>query len=189
MRRRQIGSYQVTVSILRRLFGPGQPDPREALRPLYQQVVAHARQPHWYLQGGVPDSIDGRFEMVSALLALTLIRLESDPSQAAAMAFLTEIFVDDMDAQLREFGVGDMVVGKRVGRLMGAFGGRLGAYREALADGTDNGMLAAAIRRNLYTDANPAADQIDHVVAGMRRLSAQLALCDASTLVAGGCEW
>lgn len=132
MRRRQIGSYQVTVSLLRRLFGPGQPDPREALRPLYQQVVAHARQPHWYLQGGVPDlPIDGRFEMVS--LALTLIRLELDPSQAAAMAFLTEISVDDMDAQLREFGVGDMVVGKRVGRLMGAFGGRLGAYREALA--------------------------------------------------------
>lgn len=177
------------MSLLRRLFGSAQPDPREAQRPLYNQIVAHARQPHWYLDGGVPDTINGRFEMVSALLALTLIRLESDPQQAQAMAFLTEIFVDDMDAQLREFGVGDMVVGKRVGKLMGAFGGRLGAYRGALSDGAEPAKLADAVRRNLYADAAPTADQVGHVAQAMRQLSAELGVCDSSALVTGAALW
>src|SRR3546814_15113775 len=60
---------------LRKLFRPG-PDPREARRPLWQAVVATARAPHWYEAGGVPDTLDGRFDMVCLILALVLHRLD-----------------------------------------------------------------------------------------------------------------
>ncbi len=177
------------MSLLRRLFGPSQPDPREAQRALYNKVVAKARQPHWYIEGGVPDSVTGRFEMVSAILSTVLIRLECEPDQAQAMAFVSEIFIDDMDAQLRELGVGDMVVGKRVGKLMGAVGGRLGAYREALADGAAPDLLAAALRRNLYGDAQPGQEQVAHVAAAMRDLATALAKANPAEIVAGSASW
>lgn len=177
------------MSLLSRLFGTPQPDPREALRPLYEQVVAHARQPHWYLDGGVPDSVNGRFEMVSAALSLVLIRLEKDREQAQAMAFLTEIFVDDMDAQLREFGVGDMIVGKRIGKLLGAFGGRLGAYREALADGAKPELLHEALTRNLYGDVVPTPAQLAHVADALRTAALALAKSEAHEIVAGRAQW
>lgn len=189
MRCRLYPEQKNQVSLLRRLFGPSEPNPREALHPLYNQIVAQARQPHWYLEGGVPDTVNGRFEMVSAILSLMLIRLEKDSAQAHAMAFLTEIFVDDMDAQLREFGVGDMVVGKRIGKLLGAFGGRLGAYREALAHDASPERLPEALRRNIYGDVVPTADQLDRVVQALRQASAMLARCDAAEIVAGQAKW
>lgn len=177
------------VSLLRRLFGATQPDPRESLRALYTQIVMQARQPHWYLDGAVPDTVNGRFEMVSALMALVLIRLEGEPAQAQAMAYLTEIFVDDMDAQLREFGVGDMVVGKRIGKLLGAFGGRLGAYRNALATGAESEGLADALLRNLYSDTTPSETQLLHVASELRRLFTALGEIDAAELVTGAAKW
>lgn len=189
MRHRTNPELSNLVSLLRRLFGPSEPDPREALRPLYNQIVTQARQPHWYLEGAVPDTVDGRFEMVSALLALVLIRLEDEPAQAQAMAYLTEIFVEDMDAQLREFGVGDMVVGKRIGKLLGAFGGRLGAYREALADSATADMLAVALRRNLYAYATPSDAQLGHVAAGLRQRFTTLGHINAADLASGAAKW
>ena len=113
---------------------------------LYDAVIDGARQPHWYEAGGVPDTIDGRFDMVAAILSLVLLRLESEPRANAASIRLTERFVTDMDAQLREQGVGDIGVGKHIGKMMGMLGGRLGAYRDGLAAGD----LQVALERNLY---------------------------------------
>ncbi|RYF06295.1 MAG: hypothetical protein EOO77_27110 [Oxalobacteraceae bacterium] len=98
------------LSFLSRLFGRGEDDVALAL---YDSVVAQARLPHWYETGGVPDTIDGRFDMIAAVLSLVLLRLERDPGAAAASARLTERFVSDMDGQLRESGVGDIGVGRR----------------------------------------------------------------------------
>lgn len=176
------------MQLLRRLFGKSDADPRDALRPLYTQIVEHARQPHWYLEGGVPDSVNGRFEMVSAMFAQVLLRLEKEPDRAGEMAFLTEIFVADMDAQLREIGVGDMIVGKRVGKLVGAFGGRLGAYRDALARG-DDADLKATLQRNLYGDHAPSDAQLTHTVNAMRDVSKSLSAVAAAALVAGEARW
>lgn len=142
---------------------------RTAALPLYDAVIARARQPHWYLEGAVPDTLDGRFDMVAAVLAMVQLRLERDADGAGPSAMLTERFVDDMDAQVRQIGFGDMVVGKHVGRMMGMLGGRLGAYREGIANGT----LDAALVRNLYRGAAPAPEAVAHV----RR--ALLALHDA----------
>ncbi|MEH3046073.1 ubiquinol-cytochrome C chaperone family protein [Sphingomonas adhaesiva] len=132
---------------------------RTAALPLYDAVIARARAPHWYLDGQVPDTLDGRFDMVAAVLAMVVLRLERDEGGAPVIAQLTERFVDDMDAQVRQIGFGDMVVGKHVGRMMGMLGGRLGAYREGLDDGT----LDAALVRNVYRGQAPASDAVAHV--------------------------
>ena len=137
----------VPMNLLGRLFR-SPPDPREALRPLWHRVVEISRQPEWYAQCGVADTVAGRFDMITAVLALVLLRLERDGACARESALLTELFVEDMDGQLRESGIGDIVVGKHIGKLMAALGGRLGAYRAALADAGEAG-LETAVARNV----------------------------------------
>lgn len=163
---------------LRNLFRP-QPDPREARRPLWNAVVACARAPHWYADGGVPDTLDGRFDMISLVLALVLHRIDEDPAHGLAGVQLTELFVNDMDGQMRQIGFGDMVVGKQVGRMMSALGGRLGAYRAA--DGSDE--LRAALVRNLWRGDEPAEPGIAHVLAEVAALRATLAATPVGELV------
>lgn len=135
------------MTLLTRLFGRAG-DPREEVRPLWHRVVEIARERAWYLDGGVADTVAGRFDMITLVLALVLLRMEREPALAAPCAHLTELFVDDMDAQLREGGVGDPTVGKHIGRLVSVLGGRLGALRAALAQ-PDDAALASAVERNV----------------------------------------
>ncbi len=167
------------MSIFTRLFAP-KPDPREALRPLWNAVVAEARRPLWYADGGVADTVSGRFDMVCAALATVLLRMERDAGLERESVMLTELFVRDMDGQLREFGVGDVIVGKRVGKLVGAMGGRLGAYREGLAG--DDAELAETVRRNitLLDNADPAL-----IANGLRALATRLDMTADPALLAG----
>ena len=134
------------MSLLARLFS-SRPDPREDLRPLWHRVVELSREPALYRDDGVADSVAGRFDMIAAVLALVMLRLERD-GMAQETVWLTELFVADMDSQLRETGVGDLVVGKHIGKLVAVLGGRLGALREALAS-DDPAMLEAALERNV----------------------------------------
>ncbi len=166
-------------SSLRKLF-TSRPDPRDARRPLWNAVVATARDPHWYAQGDVPDTLDGRFDMISLVLALVLHRIDEDPAQALAGVQLTELFVDDMDGQMRQIGFGDMVVGKQIGRMVGALGGRLGAYRAA--DGSDE--LKAALIRNLWRGQDAPDAGLAHVMAEVAALRAGLAAMPVETLIA-----
>ena len=165
---------------LKRLFGR---KPREpALAPLYGAIVALGRDPAWYRQGGVPDTLDGRFDMIAAVLALVLLRIEAEGEAGREpSALLVERFVDDMDGQLRQLGIGDIVVGKHVGKMMSALGGRLGAYRDGLAGGD----LGAALARNLYRGAavDPAAGAFAE--ARLRKLAAALAEVPIARLLAG----
>src|SRR5690606_22312251 len=105
------------MSLINRLFRT-RPDPREELRPLWHRSVEISREPRWYAQYGVADTVAGRFDMITAILALVLLRLEQEGGSIADTSLLAELFVEDMDGQLRESGVGDVVVGKRRGRLM-----------------------------------------------------------------------
>jgi cytochrome b pre-mRNA-processing protein 3 len=155
---------------------------RDALQPLYQAVIAAARRPIWYRDGGVPDTKDGRFDMVAAILSLVLLRLEREGEAGRAPAArLTELFVEDMDGQLREDGVGDVVVGKHVGRMMGALGGRLGAFREAAASGD----YRTAIARNVYRGREPAVGAPAVLSDGLIALHASLAATPAAELLDG----
>ena len=169
------------MSFLSRIFGERRE--REALRPLYGAVVRIAREPAWYREGGVPDTLDGRFDMVAAVLALALLRLEREGEAARRESvLLTELFVEDMDGTLREIGIGDVVVGKHVGRIMGALGGRLGAFRQAL---TADGDLDSAGRRNLFRDSPPSDDAVRFVAAALRDLHEALQGRSFASLLAG----
>lgn len=151
------------MSFLTRIFG-GRSE-RAALEPLYVAIVERGRDPIWYREGGVPDTLDGRFDMLASLLALVLLRMEQEGAAARrSTVLLTETFIEDMDGTVRQMGIGDHVVGKHVGRMMSALGGRLAAYREA----EDEAAFAAAVRRNIFRDA-PAPEAAPELVA--RRLA------------------
>lgn len=154
----------------------------EAELPLYTAIVARARTPHWYEAGAVPDSIDGRFDMIAAILAFVLLRFEGDPEAAGPSASLTERFVEDMDGQLREIGIGDVVVGKHIGKMMSMLGGRLGAYRDGLAAGGD---LDGALIRNLYRGVAPGPEALGHVRDSLLAFRDALAAAPTAGLIAG----
>jgi cytochrome b pre-mRNA-processing protein 3 len=155
-----------------------------ALAPLYGAIVAAARAPDWYRRGGVPDTLDGRFDMIAAVLALVLLRIEAEGEAGRApSATLVERFVDDMDGQLRQIGIGDIVVGKHVGKMMAALGGRLGAYRDGLAGGD----LRGALERNLYRGAEVDPAAMDFSEARLRGLADSLASVPIDRLLGG--EW
>ncbi|GAA5048139.1 ubiquinol-cytochrome C chaperone family protein [Erythrobacter westpacificensis] len=134
------------MSIISRFLGLGR-DPREPLRPLWHGVVATSREPEWYADCGVEDSVEGRFDMISLVLSLTLIRMANSEELAPKTGLLTELFVADMDRQLRDTGVGDLMVGKKMGKLMAALGGRMGALREAMTE--SDAALATILQRNV----------------------------------------
>ncbi|HEX2762701.1 MAG TPA: ubiquinol-cytochrome C chaperone family protein [Allosphingosinicella sp.] len=155
---------------------------RAELRPLYDAIAAAARAPEWYGEGGIPDTLQGRFDMLAALMALVLLRLEAEGEDAKAQSvLLTEIFIDDMDATLRQLGIGDFAVGKHVGKLVGALGGRLGAFRAAFAGEAE---LEPAVRRNLFRDA--ASDEaVSRLAARLRETHRRLGETHLEDLLAG----
>lgn len=166
-------------NFLQRLFGRA--DPKTGLMPLYHAAVAQGRQPHWYLEGAVPDTLDGRFDMIVAVLAQVLMRLEQQGATQESV-WLTELFVDDMDGQLRQEGIGDVVVGKHIGRMMSALGGRISAYRAALAGEAD---MADALRRNLYRGAPVSEAALAHVEGALRERWTRLGCLTRDAMLAG----
>lgn len=146
---------------------------------LYRAVVDQARQPRFYSSFGVPDSVDGRFDLIALHMFLVLHRLKREDE--AARQFSQELFdtmFADMDRSLREMGVGDLGVGRRVRAMAEALYGRIAAY-EAGLDG-DDAVLTAALRRNLYgtlkaSEPSPAAlaAWCEYLRAAVRDLAGQ----------------
>jgi cytochrome b pre-mRNA-processing protein 3 len=165
------------MSLLARLLGQTRDD-RDAARPLWHRVVEIAREKEWYATCGVADSVPGRFDMITLVLSLVLLRMEREEALIQPSVWLTELFVDDMDGQLRESGVGDLVVGKHIGKLMGTLGGRLGAYREGLEAGEE--VFAAALARNMTltegSDPHPLARRARAFAAGLALVPADRVL-------------
>lgn len=166
------------MGLIARLLGK-KTDEHAAVRPLWHASVALARTPRWYAELGLEDSVPGRFDAVATVLSLVLGRMEQSPALAREAILLTELFVTDMDAQLRETGLGDMVVGKHVGKLMGALGGRKGALDAALAG---KEPLEEVLARNLSLaeGADPSG-----MAAEVRAIAARLAALDDASLLAG----
>jgi len=174
------------MSLFQKVFGPKEDPAKDAMRPLYAQIVEKARALHWYEKGGVADSLDGRFEMVSVMMSLVLIRLEQGDSTAENSVLLTEIFVDDMDGQLREIGVGDMIVGKHLGKMMAALGGRMGAYRGGL---NGEGSLDDAILRNIFRGEVPDKAALKHVSDNIKAEMDKLRALDTADICQGASGW
>jgi len=162
------------LSFLSRLFGKSRSG-RDALRPLWHRIVEIAREKRWYADCGVADTVGGRFDAITLVLSLVLLRMEQDKTLIEPSVRLTEVFVEDMDGQLRQRGVGDLVVGKHMGKLMQVLGGRLGAYRVGLAEG--EAALASALERNVTlaegADLTSLAKAVRDVVSRVSAASAE----------------
>jgi cytochrome b pre-mRNA-processing protein 3 len=152
---------------------------------LYGSAVAAARQPGFFESLGVPDTLDGRFDLVCLHAGLLVRRLgqDADPrGKALAQAVFDAMFAD-MDVSLREMGVGDLAVGKRVKRMWEAFHGRATAYDAALADGDDVG-LAEALARNVWRGTAPG-DAPARLAPHVRAIAAALDAQPFAALLAG----
>lgn len=168
------------MSLFQRIFGGKKQ--RAPLQPLYAAIVAKGREPAWYVEGRVPDTLDGRFDMIAAILSLVLLSLETEGEVARDRSvLLTEIFIDDMDGTLRQIGIGDYVVGKHVGRMVSALGGRIGAFREGRAAGS----LSEAVARNIFHEAPPSDAALAFVADGLERFAAALDARPAEEVLAG----
>ncbi len=158
--------------ILKRLFARFDPEPPQ--RRLYRRIVEQSRQPAFYADLGVPDTVNGRFDMITLHAFLVMNRLRRERTEAAAdfaQALFDEMFLD-MDHNLREMGVPDTGIAKRIRRMSEAFYGRVAAYRQAL-DENDDDALKDAFRRNIFEGkAQPAV--LDAVAAYVHAAEARL---------------
>jgi cytochrome b pre-mRNA-processing protein 3 len=170
--------------VFARFFGR---DPAlDAARTLYVALSAQARHPVFYAHWGVPDTLDGRFDCVAlhAFLVLNRLKAETAPDAAALAQHLVDTFVEDMDRTVRELGVGDMGVARRVKAMAQALYGRSAVYSGALADETP-AALDEALRRNLYgTVESPDPAGVAAMAVYVRAAAAALAAGDLAALQA-----
>lgn len=139
-----------------RRFFASSPETKVA-REVYSVIVAKARQPFFYAQLDVPDTVDGRFDMIALHAFLVIDRLAKGDAEAKDLSqrLFDEMFAD-MDRSLREMGVGDLSVGKKVRTMAEVFYGRARAYGEALSR-NDMPALERALARNIFPEAVKAA--------------------------------
>jgi cytochrome b pre-mRNA-processing protein 3 len=150
---------------------------------LYAAIVAETRRPHWYRDAQVPDTLDGRFAVLTSLLALADIRLERGGNEAGALGpRLTESFITDMDAQMREAGFNDPSLGKQVRTMVGSLASRVDKWRlavEAIAPWDE------VARGSLYGDSPPAQAASALGVEATRDWWRRLQEADDSDLIEG----
>lgn len=132
------------VSLLKKWFTP---ERHPAADATYIALVAQARKPFFYAELNVPDTLDGRFEMIVLHLFLIQHRLLREPQHTEFARHLSEAFFTDMDRSLRELGVADTGVSKRIKRMGKAYNGRLQVYEDGLQNPD---AMRAALSRNLY---------------------------------------
>jgi cytochrome b pre-mRNA-processing protein 3 len=154
---------------------------RRTIETIYGMIVAQARLPVFYQSFGVPDSVGGRFDMIVLHLWMVLRRLRAAEAGEDMSQALFDRFCSDMDANLREMGVGDLTVPKRMIAFGEDFYGRGKAYDAALEQGgaeaahdAQESALAAALARNVLntTDSLAARGLTDYVIATIRHLDA-----------------
>lgn len=159
---------------------------RRAAHGLYRAVVDHARTPAFFRDLGVPDTPEGRFEMIALHVALVVRRLRREGARGQALGQeLFDLMFADMDTSLRELGVGDLSVGKYVKRLARNFYARLAALDESLASG-DLARLRGMIERNVFHGAaSPDARRLDALSAWLVEQDRALAGQDGARLLCG----
>ena len=161
------------------------PNPAQHAAELaYRRVVEQARQPGFFTDGGVPDTLDGRFELICLHAFLYLHRLKREHPQSAKLGqrFFDVMFLD-FDRSLREMGTGDLSVGREVKRMAQAFYGRIAAYEEGLA--ADDSVLRPALARNLFGTAPAVEARLAAMADYLRREASRLNRQDAAALLAG----
>jgi cytochrome b pre-mRNA-processing protein 3 len=158
-----------------------------AAAKLYETAVRQSRQPGFYTSSRVPDTVDGRFDMITLHVFLIVHRLKSSPAETAKLAqAVFDTMFNDMDQNLREMGVGDLGVSRRIKVMVSAFYGRIAAYEAALAaDSEDEDALARAIGRNIYPETPKDTLNPGRMAAYLSREASRLAGQPLDALVAG----
>ena len=155
---------------------------RGTIEVIYGMIVAQAREPAFYADYNVPDTVNGRLDMVILHLWLVLRRLRPDADGTALTQTLFDYFCSDMDANLREMGVGDMAVPKRMKAYGEAFYGRAAAYDQAINEGPD--ALGIALARNVLNggSAHDGRRLADYAIKASSRLATadRVAIIDGS---------
>lgn len=154
---------------------------RGTIEVIYGMIVAQAREPLFYQALGVPDTVNGRFDMVILHLWMVLRRMKAFGDEKGLAQPLFDHFCADMDANLREMGVGDLTVPKRMQKFGEAFYGRSAAYDTAFAAGEE--PLAQSLSKNIYN--GDQADNARHLAAYVRAAVAVLAGLDEPSLMRG----
>jgi cytochrome b pre-mRNA-processing protein 3 len=149
---------------------------------LFATAAEEARRPHWYREGAVPDTLDGRFAMLATIVALILVRLERDGDEGNAVSVaLTERFIEVMEAEHRELGLGDPALGRTVRKLVGSLARRTGLWREVV-DGRRDWDDAAA--ESVYK-GETAAESANHIAVALQSLWSELERQDLGQLAEG----
>jgi cytochrome b pre-mRNA-processing protein 3 len=152
---------------------------------IYANFAGQARQPAFYLDFGIPDTVDGRFEMVALHAFLVFRRLKGQGAETARLTqAVYDIMFKEMDLALRELGAADLGVGKRIKHMTESLNGRIQVYEKALNDGNDDD-LQAALRRNLYGTVEIDDRRISAMTAYIKATAAALEGQDAAELTSG----
>ena len=163
---------------------------REAARCLYMAAVRQARDPVFYTAGGVADTLDGRFDLIVLHVVPLMRRLRQCGEAGRRLSqALFDVMFDDMDQSLREMGVGDLRVGKRVKQMARAFYGRALAYDRAfdLAPGAERRhSIAQALERNIFSDNPPPGAPVQAMARYMETLLDALDAQSPAALLGGG---
>jgi cytochrome b pre-mRNA-processing protein 3 len=173
--------------ILDRLFRADNPA-KSAGKALYAEVVGRARNPVFYRDFAVPDTVEGRFELYTVHVVLLLDRLRRQGPRAAEIAqALFDAYVKGLDDALRDMGVGDLSVGKKMRKLGEAFYGRVKSYEKAFEALPDTAELESVIARTAYAKADPAA--APRLAAHILAQRAHLASADLESILEGKVAW
>lgn len=137
----------------------------------FDAVTKIAREPHWYVEGKVPDTIDGRFAVLGTVMALVLVRLERDGEAGDLVSVaLTERFIAVMESEHRELGLGDPTLGRTVRKLVRVLAGRTERWREATNGEAD---WTATAQASLYK-SGASADAVEHSASALKRFWTRL---------------
>lgn len=153
---------------------------------LFKLAVSEARRPSWYVEGQVPDTVNGRFAVLATIVALLMIRLESEDEEGkAAGALLTERLVESLDAEIREMGTGDPTLGKQVRQLVGAVAGRADRWRALV--GSDQ-PWANEVARSLYLEEPVQPNALQFSETELRTIWSRLERSRLNALIDGRME-
>lgn len=171
--------------MIRSLFARLTGEPRRG-QALFNVAVGEARQPHWFLEGEMPDTLNGRFAVLATVIALIMVRLEREGVQGEQAGIgLTERLVESLDTEIREIGLGDPTLGKQVRKLVGAVSGRVDRWRTLV--GSD-GSWSGEVRRSLYLDGQAGTAAVTHSDHALRQLWKRLEDTSIEALVNGRIE-
>lgn len=171
--------------MIRRLFARLTGEPRRG-QALFDLAVGETRRPHWFVEGRVPDTLNGRFAVLATIVALLMIRLEREGMEGEqAGVALTERLVESLDTEIREIGLGDPTLGKQVRKLIGAVSGRVERWR-GLVD--SEAGWSEEVRRSLYLEEAVDAAAVSHSEGELRILWKRLASASVEQLEDGRTE-